>query len=322
MEYLYSHSAIVDFDGANKNDYISRKYDQERSVSGWCVPLEQDSQLIEHLDELTFFERFERDLNAAVDSLFCLAPFFGEYRWPRIQPLIDAALKRNVKVTIVTPPIKESGNPDYVEKVIRNLRELGAVVIPASGLHGKDVIIDERILYTGSMNWSSNRGRSEEVHRIYAPQYAKLCIQLMQAKHIRNAAIHEDGSPRACPQKCCGWPLQVINQRKQQGVWDLQALKVGCTNPQCQNYLRNIDERPSFKTVPICKTDNKTKYRRVPRGRGEIWQCPKHPKECQTEKVVRGILNSRLFIELKYRSDDTRGGLSQICGKTGSILCG
>jgi hypothetical protein len=32
------------------------------------------------------------------------------------------------------------------------------VVVFTSGLHGKNVIIDERIVYTASMNCSSNRG--------------------------------------------------------------------------------------------------------------------------------------------------------------------
>jgi hypothetical protein len=41
-----------------------------------------------------------------------------------------------------------------------------AVVVLASGLHGKNVIIDERIVYTAGMNCSSNRARVEEIHRI------------------------------------------------------------------------------------------------------------------------------------------------------------
>jgi hypothetical protein len=271
-----------------KLERFRRVFDQYVHETGWNVPRGQTGYTFEHLDETSFFERFAKDLNAASDSIFGLAPYFGEYRWPRIQPLIGAALKRGLKVTLVTPPLAEAENQSYVDKVIKNLRDLGAIVVSASGVHGKDVIIDEQIIYTGSMNWSSNRGRSEEVHRIHAPQYAKLCLQLMQAKYIRQAAIHEDGTPRVCPHTDCGWPLQVVNQRQQHGTWDFQAMKVGCTNPNCEGYLRNIDERPSFKNAPVCKLDGRTRYRRVRRGKGEVWQCPKHPKECPTEKVVPG----------------------------------
>ncbi len=184
----------------------------------------------------------------------------------------------------VTPPLSEAENHQYVEKAVKNLRDLGVVVIPATGLHGKDIVIDERVHYTGSLNWASHRGRSEIMHRTDSPSLAKLVLQYMQAKFIRRASIHEDGTPRVCPN--CGSPTQVVNQRQQHGQWDFQAMKVGCT--KCKSYLRNIDERPPFKTVLLCKIEGRTKYRRVRRGRGEVWQCPKHPQECATEKVVPG----------------------------------
>jgi hypothetical protein len=287
-QFLADRADLISVFDLVKLERFQRLFDQFVHETGWSVPREQMGYTFEHLDETSFFERFEKDVNAATESIFGLAPYFGEYRWPRIQPLIGAALRRGVRVTLVTPPVAQAQNPSYVEAVVENLRQLGAVVVSASGVHGKDVIIDEKLIYTGSMNWSSNRGRSEEVHRIHAPQYAKLCLQLMQAKHIRQAAIHEDGSPRVCPHAGCGWPLQVVNQRQQHGAWDFQAMKVGCTNPDCEGYLRNIDERPSFKSPPVCREDGRTKYRRARRGRGEVWQCPKHPRECPTEKVVPG----------------------------------
>jgi len=136
------------------------------------------------------------------------------------------------------------------------------------------------------MNWSSHRGRAEVIHRIDAPRYAKQCLEFLHARHIRQAATNEDGTPRVCPY--CGFLIQIVNQRQQHFRWDFQAMKVGCTNPECEGYLRDIDERPPFKKVPICQVDGRTKYCRVRRGRGEIWQCPKHPKECPIEKVVPG----------------------------------
>lgn len=57
---------------------------------------------------------------------------------------------------------------------------------------------------------------------------------------------------------------------------------------QCCNYLRNVDERPPFREAPRCQVDGRTKYRRVRRGRRQLWECPKHPRECTTEKVVPG----------------------------------
>lgn len=253
---------------------------------GWRIPHQGDEATHEILDETSFFERFQQDVTSASRSVFGLVPYFGEYRWPRIQPLFGAALARGIEVTLVTPPLSEADNRAYVEKAIANLRELGAVIISAAGLHGKDIVIDEHIHYTGSLNWASHRGRAEIMHRTESPALGRLVLQYLQARHIRRAAVHEDGTARVCP--VCGGPTLVVNQRRQHGMWDFQAVKVGCANPDCRGYLRNIDERPPFRDVPRCEVDGRTKFRRVRRGRGEIWQCPKHPRECSAQKVVPG----------------------------------
>ena len=284
--YLKEHADLISAIQLVQFDTFQRVFDRFIHETGWNVPDDEKGHAFEHLDEESFFFRFATDINAATDSIFALAPYFGEYRWPRIEPLFAAALHRGVKMTIVTPPLIEVHNIGYVEKVIEHLRSLGAIVVTASGVHGKDVIIDERIVYTGSMNWSSNRGRSEEIHRLLAPEYAKICLNLMQAKHIRQAAVHEDGASRSC--QICGHATQVVNQRQQHSLWDHQSMKVGCTNPECPGYLRDIDERPPFRNPPLCQVDGRTRYRIVKRGRGKIWQCPKHPRECKIEKVVPG----------------------------------
>jgi len=254
--------------------------------TSWDIPQKEAGETIQILDEASFFDYFAEDINACKASIFALAPFFGEYRWPQIQPLFNAALSKGVAVTVVTPPLSEAKNKSYVEGVISNLRSLGAVVVTSSGLHGKDVIIDEKIVYTGSMNWSSHRGRSEIVHRVVAPKYAEKCLDFLQAKHIRQAARDEDGAPRTCPK--CGSPIQIVNQRRQHFQWDTKAMKIGCTNPDCKGYLRDIDERSPLKKPPVCESDGRTKYRRVKRGKGQVWQCPKHPKKCKSFKVVPG----------------------------------
>ncbi len=288
--YLTAKADLISASDLVGTDFAKRVFGLTGDSDGWRVPVasKEGGPVHEILDETTFFEKFKTDLASAKESIFGLVPYFGEFRWPTIEPLIRDALARKVEVTLVTPPLSEAENRDYVEKAIKNMRDLGAIVIPSMGLHGKDVIIDARIHYTGSLNWASHRGRAEIMHRTDYPALARLVLEFLQAKHIRAAVVHEDGQPRTCPQ--CGGPVHVVNQRVQ-GKFDLrQALKVGCVNFQATDckYLRDIDERAPFRQPPRCKIDGRTKYRRVRRGRGEIWQCPKHPKECPTERVVPG----------------------------------
>ncbi len=267
--------------------FMNRIATHTLGINGWKLPqVEDNTNIHEILDESTFYNRFTNDVANAKTSIFGLVPYFGQYRWPRIQPFFSDALARGVEITLVTPPLAEAENRHYVEQAIRNLQKLGAIIVQASGLHGKDIVIDEKIHYTGSLNWASHRGRSEMMHRTASSTVGRKILQYMQAKYIRAASIHENGEPRNCPY--CTWPIWIVNQKKQHFFWDFQAMKVGCTNPKCKKYLRNIDERPPFKEPPRCKIDGQTKYRLVKRGKGRIWQCPKHPRECPKEKVVPG----------------------------------
>ena len=253
--------------------------------NGWQIPKVGDDASQEILDENTFFPRFEQDISAARESIFGLVAFFGTHRWPRIEPLFSSALRRDVEVTLVTPPAQEAKNQPYVNEVIKHLRSLGAVVIHASGLHGKDVVIDGRIHYTGSLNWASHRGNNEIMHRTNNERVASSVLEFMQARYIRSAANGRDGMPRCCP--FCGYPVQLVNQaRPLKG--DKQALKVGCSNPVCKKYLRRVDERLPFAEPPRCQVDGHTLYVRVPRGRGAYWQCPNHPRSCRSEKAIEG----------------------------------
>jgi len=258
----------------------------DRRPGGYTVPLKDGESSHEILDERTFFPRFARDVQNATESVFGLVPYFGEYRWPTIEPLLRAALERGVEITLITPPAQEAENTSYVDMVCRQLRELGAVVVTSTGLHGKDVVIDGRIHYTGSLNWASHRGRAEIMHRTESREYAKLVLECLQARHVRTAIAGR--RPRTCPK--CGGPTHIVNQARPMAPWDHQPLKLGCANYQTTdcNYLVNIDERAPFAEAPRCPIDNRTRYRRKRHGRGEVWECPKHPRQCARFKVVQG----------------------------------
>lgn len=285
-QFLKDRADLVSATELVEDGFLQRVTGDSPNPDGWRLPSLGSEPVHEVLDEGTFFDRFAEDMNRASRSVFGLVPFFGEYRWPRVQPLFAAALGRGVEVTLVVPPSGEAKNASYVEGAVASLRTMGAVVVLGAGLHGKDIVIDERVHYTGSLNWASHRGRREIMHRTDSPALAKLVLQFLQAQYIRSAGIHEDGSPRRCPE--CGGPTQVVNQRRQHWNWDKQAMKVGCANPDCQKYLRNVDERSPFREAPCCSVDGRTRLRRVKRGKGEVWECPKHPKNCLREKVVPG----------------------------------
>jgi hypothetical protein len=284
--HLVDHAEFVPALDLINSGFFSRVVNASTGIMGWTPPQNQQGSKLEKLDESNFFPRFTADIRAAKKNVFALAAFFGEYRWPQVQPAFAEALSFGVEVTILTPPPAHARNRAYVEQVIENLRSLGAVVVLTSGLHGKDVILDEKIVYTGSMNWSSNRGRLEEIHRIDSPEYARICLDSLQARHIRQNTVQANGLPRVCP--FCGHIVHVVNQRANLREWERQPLKAGCTNELCKRYLRPLDERLPLSAIPLCSIDGKTKYRLAQRGKGKVWKCPKHPSKCPQIKFVPG----------------------------------
>jgi len=66
-----------------------------RDDAAWRVPESPKNGLPMHelLDETSFFGRFLPDLQAAQKSIFGLVPFFGEYRWPKIEPYFERLWK-------------------------------------------------------------------------------------------------------------------------------------------------------------------------------------------------------------------------------------
>ena len=281
--YLREHAPLVAANEVIEQGFIQRVSDKTLHELGWNIQEKTGKENYAILDEHSFYDYFVKDINSCSESLFGLVPYFGEYRWPHIEPHIHAALERGVEVTLVVQPLEDAKNPSYVKKIVKQLQDLGAVVITATGLHGKDIVIDNKIHYTGSLNWASHRGRMEIMHRRVNQELAEVVLTFLQARNIRTAAINEDGTPRTCPQ--CGGPTILRNQLSQHGIWwDRQALKVGCARYKetgCK-YLRPIDERPPFKEIPVCEKDGVTKYRLIEVGRKrkkKKWQCPKHPKE-------------------------------------------
>ena len=281
--YMKDHADLISAYDLIEAGFAGRVADF--AANTYQIPVNSDGPVLERLDENTFSERFARDLRDATESIFGHLAFIGAYRWPQVEPLFRAALERGVEVTLITPSATDATNNLYVEKVTRALRQLGAVIVAATGLHGKDIIIDSRVLYTGSLNVASHRGTSEDVHRIDAPEYARTCLDFMQAEDIRRAS-RQGNQPRTCPK---GRSVQVVNIR-QMRPWDKQPMKIGCADyKECGcKYLVDIDQRPPFLEPPRCSIDHRTKYRRVKRGRGEVWECPKHPKQCERFKVVPG----------------------------------
>ena len=157
------------------------------------------------------------------------------------------------------------------------------MVVFTSGIHGKDVIIAERIVYTtGSMNCSSNRSRLEKIYRIDVPIARKSASTQFKPDISRPRQGERTALRKLVPSvlRHFGWLTSATYANGS------QPLKIGCTNKDCPGYLRPIDERAPFSEIPRWSVDRKTKYRLAERGKGKVWLCPKHLVSAKSSKRI------------------------------------
>lgn len=186
------------------------------------------------LTEGTFYPRFTEDIGTATRSILILSPYLsgrGTRRWIE---LLKVAINKGVRVQLITLPnggLTSHGSSE----ILAELREFGVLVDHRSKFHEKIAIIDEEILWHGSLNILSHRDTSESMLRMRS---AAACARLgayvtrpftrkrRTDAGARDASIgRRDSKP--CPRVGCGG--QLIKRNSKNGPF------LGCTNFYSKN---------------------------------------------------------------------------------------
>lgn len=116
----------------------------------------------------TFYRPFERDLLAARKRVVIESPFITTKRIDMFIPTLSKLCRRGVKVVINTKPLDEHDAVlrDQALMTIGQLQDIGIMVLFTKGHHRKLAIIDDDILYEGSLNILSQNDSCEIMRRI------------------------------------------------------------------------------------------------------------------------------------------------------------
>ena len=116
-------------------------------------------------NEETFYPAFRSDLKSAQESIIIVSPFATRRGTRRWVDLLHEARVRNVRVCVITlPPPDPRG-----DRLVVELRNLGATVDMRAQMHEKIAILDGHILWHGSLNILSHRYTHESMLRIDSP---------------------------------------------------------------------------------------------------------------------------------------------------------
>lgn len=120
-------------------------------------------------DEGTFYPAFKQDIQSSEESILIFSPFLTDRGAGRWIDILRERLRRGVHIRIVTkPPVEQRGamSEDELNEILSSMDKMGVVLDLRAKVHEKFAIIDNRILWHGSLNILSHKDTSESMLRI------------------------------------------------------------------------------------------------------------------------------------------------------------
>lgn len=194
-------------------------------------------------DETTFYGAIRQDLATAQQAVTIFSAFATPENVSRWADLFQSMLKRGVRIRIVTKPVNNQPNAqrngEQLKSMFHTLRRAGIVLDTRSATHEKVVIVDETIVWHGSLNMlSQNAGRTTELMtRTISPDYARELLHMLARHDLKQKDLTLPQMP-VCP--TCGGPTTLATNWKGQhflfceqdcgfvaGAWDFHRLVRG-----------------------------------------------------------------------------------------------
>jgi hypothetical protein len=171
------------------------------------------------------------DLASARKGIAIWSAFITPQRVAKFAEVFRAKAAAGIPVRCVVRPPWDNGTIDRVlgEDAINALEAMGCIVDTRYRMHEKAVLIDDRILWWGSLNTLSNAGNTGEMMtRIEGEQTALQLAGFLSAKGIlRTEEAAGAAYLRENPPCGCGETRAVLGRSKFGPYW--RCLKVGCS---------------------------------------------------------------------------------------------
>lgn len=125
---------------------------------------------IKHFTGDHFYQDFFEEVNNCSESLTIYSPFIAHNRVTNNfnQNFFQHLVNKNIRIKIVTKPFSEhpNANRNFANSCISNWREMGLLVEERGGMHEKIAIVDNKVIYHGSLNILSQWHSQETMLKI------------------------------------------------------------------------------------------------------------------------------------------------------------
>ncbi|MDR4503279.1 MAG: DEAD/DEAH box helicase family protein [Candidatus Scalindua sp.] len=125
-------------------------------------------------DKHSFFPVYTSDIVNAAREVLIVSPFVTNRRVPRMMQYFHTILKNKVKVTVMTRPAEDFKDTrrSHLVQIFNALKETGINVLFKSNIHQKFAIIDQKIVWYGSINLLSFGTAEESIMRLVSGNIA------------------------------------------------------------------------------------------------------------------------------------------------------
>lgn len=137
-------------------------------------------------DQDTFYPRFYKDLLQCQHELIIESPFITTNRVGSLFPIFKKMRSRGIRIILNTrhPDEHDEHIAVQVKLIIDDLQTLGVEVLFTGGHHRKLAIIDQTVLWEGSLNILSQNKSCEIMRRTYSKHEAISMIRFVGLKEF------------------------------------------------------------------------------------------------------------------------------------------
>jgi superfamily II DNA or RNA helicase len=140
--------------------------------------LNQPDKISMIYDVNSFVPVMKNDFTEAQKEILIISPFLRKKRMDAIFEWLQKPLQAGVSITVMTRPAESYKEPERIKECIEYL-QLSVTVIQKSNIHQKYVIIDNRLVWYGSINLLSYGNSEESIMRLESRELAGELEMLM-----------------------------------------------------------------------------------------------------------------------------------------------
>ncbi len=115
--------------------------------------------------ESTFHDYFLLDIQSFNHNMIIYSPFMTENRISMLLPVFYTAVAKGKRIAVITKPLSERPKSELAQykKCEKGLRDIGVSILHKKGMHEKTILIDNDVIWNGSLNALSYTGNTGEL---------------------------------------------------------------------------------------------------------------------------------------------------------------